>query len=89
MIILKDRGVALKEVLLTPGSVYFEHGNNKCEARERRISRNQNNSNRVVRNLEERNVSMEGKSFKQSIISVINLIIELPERRQFPYHKSN
>ena len=48
-----------------------------------------NHSNRVVRNLEERNVGTKGNILKQSLISVKDLPVELPEGREFPYHKFN
>ena len=47
------------------------------------------NNVRVVRNLEERNVGTKGKSSKQNLHSAENLTIELPERREFPYHRLN
>ena len=37
------------------------------------------NSNRVVRNLEERNVGTRGKGLKQGLISAKDLILQLPE----------
>ena len=47
----------------------------------RRRSRHQNHSNRVVRNLEEKNVSTKGKSPKQGLNSANDLTIELSEGR--------
>ena len=44
------------------------------------------NSNRVVRNLEEKNVGTKGKSPKQRLISAKDLTIQLPEGCQSPYH---
>ena len=42
------------------GRVYLMHGSSKGEARKR--SRHQNNSHRVVRNMEEMNVGTEGNT---------------------------
>ena len=44
-------------------------------------SKRQNNSTRVVRNLEERNVGTKEKSSKHSLTSAKNLTIEIPEGR--------
>ena len=64
---------------------YLAHGNSKGEIRGR--SRHRNNSKRVVRNLEERNVgTIRGKSSKQGITSSKDLSIELPEGHESTYH---
>ena len=63
-------------------TVYLAHGNHKGETRGR--SRHKCNSNRVVRNLEERNMGMKGKSIKQGLISAKDLPIELPEGCESP-----
>ena len=64
---------------------FLAHGNSKGEARGR--SRHQNNSRRVVRNLEKMNVGTKEKSPKQGLTSAKDLTIELPERRESPYHR--
>ena len=55
---------------------HIMHGNSKGEASVR--NRYKNNSKRVVRNLEERNVGMKGKSPKQGLTSTKDLATELP-----------
>ena len=50
-------------------------------------SRHKNNSNKVVRNLEERNVGTKGKSPKQDLISAKDITIQLPEGCESPYHR--
>ena len=44
------------------------------------------NNARVVRKLEERNMGTKGKSPKQGLTSAKDLITELLEGREFPYH---
>ena len=61
------------------------HGNSKGEARG--MSRHKRNSNRVVRNLEERNVGTKEKSPKQDLTSCKELTIELHERRESLYYR--
>ena len=61
-------------------SVYPIHENSKSEARGR--SRHKSKSKRVVRNLEERNVSTKVKSLKQGLTSAKDLTTELPEGRE-------
>ena len=56
---------------------YLAHGNSEGEARGR--NRHENNSNRVARNLEEKNVGTKAKSPKQGPTSAKDLTIELPE----------
>ena len=46
-----------------------------------------NHSNRVVGNLEEKNVGTKGKSPKQGLTSAKDLPMELPEGRKSPYHR--
>ena len=43
----------------------------------------------IVRNMEERNVGTKGKCPKQGIASAKDLIIELVEGRESPYHRSD
>ena len=62
----------------------FRIGNSKGEARER--SRRKNNSKRVARNM---NVGTKGKYPKQGLTSDKDLIIQLPEERESPYHSSD
>ena len=45
-------------------------------------NRHKNHSNRIVRNMEERNVGTKGKSPKQNLTSAKDLTIELSEGRQ-------
>ena len=47
----------------------------------------QNNCKRVVRNMEENNVVMKGKSPKQSLTSADDQNIELLEGHKSPYHR--
>ena len=65
--------------------VSLEHGNSKGEVRGR--SRHENNSERVVRNLKERNVGMKRKTPIQGLTSAQDLTIELSEGRESPYHR--
>ena len=58
---------------------FFVHGNSKGETRER--CRYPNNSKRVIRNLEERNVGTKGKS-PNDVTSAEVLTMELPEGRE-------
>ena len=53
---------------------------------ERGRSRHKSNSERVVRNMEGRNVGTKGKNPKQDLTSAKNLTIELPEGHESPYH---
>ena len=55
---------------------YLAHGNSKGEE----IKRSRHKSDRVVRNLEKRNVGTKGKSPKQGLTNTKDLAIELPER---------
>ena len=41
----------------------------------------------IVRNMEERNVGTKGKSPKQGLTSAEDLTIDLPEGREYPYHR--
>ena len=66
-------------------TVYLAHRNSKGESRAR--SRHKRNSNRVVRNVEERNVGTKGKRPKQGLISAKDLPIELSEGCESPYHR--
>ena len=59
-------------------TLYLAHGNSKGEVRGR--NRHKNNE-RVVRNLEKKNVDMKEKSPEQDLTSAKNLTIELPEGR--------
>ena len=59
---------------------YLAHENSKGKARIR--SRHENNSKRVVKHLEERNVDTKKKSPKQGLASAKNLTMELPEGRE-------
>ena len=52
---------------------YFAHGNNKGRTRGR--TRYQNNSTRVVRNIEEKDVGTKGKSPKQDLTSAEDLAL--------------
>ena len=61
------------------------HGISKGEARGR--SRHKRNSNRVARNLEERNVVTKGKSLKQGLINAKDLPIKLPKGCESPCHR--
>ena len=47
-------------------------------------SRHKNNSKRVARNLDERNVDTKGKCHKQDLIRAEDLTIELPEGHESP-----
>ena len=68
-------------------TVYLVHENSKGETRGR--NRHKNNSKRVVRNLEERNVGTKVISPKQRITNIKDLTIELPEGRESSYHRLN
>ena len=57
--------------------MYLAHGNSKGKARGRNSPKN--NSRRLVRNLEERDVGTKGKSPKRDLSSAEDLTIELPE----------
>ena len=37
--------------------------------------------------MEERNVDTKGKNPKENLTSAKDLTIELPDRREFPYHR--
>ena len=65
-------------------TVYLAHENSKGEGTGR--SRHKNIA-RGVRNLEERNTGTKGKSLKQGLTSAKDLTIELPEGREFSYHR--
>ena len=64
---------------------YLAYGNSKGETRGR--SRPKNNSKRVVRNREERNVGTKRKSPKQGLTSAKDLTTELPDGRESAYHR--
>ena len=65
---------------------YLAQENSKGEIRGR--SRNQNNSKRVVWNMEARNVgTIRVKRPKQDLTRVKDLTIEPPEGRESPYHR--
>ena len=49
--------------------------------------RHQNNSKKVVRNLNEWKVVMKGKSPKQRLTSAKDITIELPEGRESSYNR--
>ena len=59
--------------------------NSKGEARRR--SGDKNNSKRVVRNLEERNVGTKRRSRKQNLTSAKDLTIKLTDGCDYPYHR--
>ena len=56
-------------------TVYLAHRNSKSEVRGR--SRRKRNSNRVVRNLEERDVGTKGKRPKQGLVSAKDTSIKI------------
>ena len=61
------------------------HGNSKGKTKGR--SRYNNHSNRVVRNMEERNVGTKGKSPKQDLTSPKELTTEISEGSKSLYNK--
>ena len=65
-------------------TAYLAHWNSEGEARGR--SRHKNNA-RVVRHLEERNVSTKGKSLKHDLTSAKDLTIELSKERESHNHR--
>ena len=62
---------------------YLAHGNRKSEARVRNRHKN-NNSKRVVINMEERTMGNKGKSPKQGLTSAGDQTTELLEERESP-----
>ena len=75
----KERGSHARAVYLTQGTSRMRTASVKQEERHR------NNSKRVVRNLEERNVDTTKKSSKGGLTSADNLTIMLPESRDSYY----
>ena len=61
------------------------HGNSKGEARGR--IRHKSNSKKLVRDLEKRNMGTKEKSPQKGLIRAKDLIIELSEGRESPYHR--
>ena len=51
------------------------------------MHRRQNNSKRVVRNMEERNVGTKENCPKRGLTSPEDIAIELSEGRESPYHR--
>ena len=66
---------------------YLTHGNSKGEAIG--ICRHKDNSKRVIRNIEERNVGTSIKYPKQGLIASDDLTIILTKGRDSSYHRSN
>ena len=64
---------------------YPAHENRKDEARGR--NNYKNNSNRVVRNQDKRNLRIKGKRLKHGITIAEDLTMELREGRESHYHK--
>ena len=63
-------------------TVYLAHGNIKDETR----GRSRHKNNRLVRNIEERNVGTKGKSPKQGLTNAKDLPMELSEGLESLYH---
>ena len=66
---------------------YLAHGSSHGNASGR--GRHMRGSNKVVRNLEERNVGTKEKNPKHGLISAKDLTMQLLEGCESPYHRLN